>query len=136
MSTGIPQQDVSLLPGRYYHPDAKLEVSVYSDFIKNVGHRLYGKKHGIWLSYKKGDVLWEKFFYFEGVSCGIWERYWSNGNVSARKTFFSDMDSSVWEDYRINGELENLNLLVRGDFVPLHMCFLAAAGFDLPLSSL
>jgi hypothetical protein len=52
-----PEQDLSLLPGEYYHPEAELEVLIYTEegTIAIKQHRLKGDLHGIVEFYRAED---------------------------------------------------------------------------------
>jgi antitoxin component YwqK of YwqJK toxin-antitoxin module len=77
-----PQQDLSLLPGEYYHPEAQLEEINYLDGTpRRRGHLLHGEYHGIWEGYRQNGSLLRKHLYLYGISHRVWSWYWSDGTL-------------------------------------------------------
>jgi hypothetical protein len=77
-----PEQDLSLLPGEYYHPDAVLKVEYYpDDTLMRRGHFLKRKPHGVWKYYEPNGKISQKGHWFEGKEYGVWEWYREDGTI-------------------------------------------------------
>jgi len=78
-----PLQDLSLLPGEYYHRDAQLHKGHYrpKGILLWRGHRLYGDKHGVWEWYYKDGILERRENYLHGTPQGVWEWYREDGTL-------------------------------------------------------
>ena len=92
--TTKPTQVLSLLPGDYYHPEAKLIVYTYPDGTKTRGHKVHDKLHG------------------------IWEHYYWDGTLSWRRHLLQGKRHVRGELYREDGHLENLKLWYQNTQVP------------------
>jgi len=63
------KQDLSLLPGGYYHPKAEYEESRSRWPPGGKGHRVYGRKHGLWEHTVEGCTFLRNYW-FEGLMHG------------------------------------------------------------------
>jgi hypothetical protein len=74
------KQDLSLLPGDYYHPEAAYASASYPDgTLLWRGHRIRQILHGIWEEYYKDGTLERRRHYLHGKLHGLWEHYWTDG---------------------------------------------------------
>jgi antitoxin component YwqK of YwqJK toxin-antitoxin module len=109
-----PQQDLSLLPGIYYHPKAELVES-----ILDRGHLLKGSMHGIWEHYQEG-FLRARSCYLEGIPHGISENYWwETKGIRERGHYFHGEKHRVWERYESDGTLESKKTYIHGNQYPI-----------------
>jgi hypothetical protein len=63
------KQDLSLLPGGYYHPEAELEKSRSRWPPGGRGHRVDKRKHGLWEYTVEGRTFLRNYW-FEGLKHG------------------------------------------------------------------
>ena len=108
------KQDLSLLPGEFYHPEAKLVGSILGR-----GHFLKGSMHGIWEHYQ-GGVLKARSCYLEGIPHGVSENYWlETKGIRQRGHYFHGEKHRVWERYGLDGTLESKRTYIHGDEYPI-----------------
>ena len=111
--TTKPEQELSLLPGEYYHPEAKYEEDYHDSaktHLERRGHWLHRKPHG------------------------IWEWYHPNGTLSCRTHNLHGKLHGLWEDYREDGTLQWLRFWYEDNKTHVfHTLFKAATGSPLPL---
>jgi antitoxin component YwqK of YwqJK toxin-antitoxin module len=114
-----PEQDLSLLPGDYYHPEAELEVTLFPDGTPELrGHYLHGEPHGIWESYRPEGTLWRRGHYLKGEKHGAWENYHRNGNIKERGHYLEAGRHGLEEKYYEDGTINKLQLWYQGTIMP------------------
>ena len=113
-----PEQVLSLLPGEYYHPDAEYEENYFKTLLQR-GHRVNGKRHGIWESYRlNGTHLEWRGHYLHEKPHGVWEGYRPDETLKWRHHYLHEKPHGVWEGYRYNGISEKLECYSEGNQVP------------------
>jgi antitoxin component YwqK of YwqJK toxin-antitoxin module len=87
-----PRQELSLLPGIYYHPEARLEEGYWTDdHLTSRGHWLLGYQHGIWENYYWSDgSLMRRRHYLHGEKHGLEENYHPDGTLKKLQFFYKD----------------------------------------------
>ena len=98
-----PRQVLYLLPGEYYHPEAKYEEWYY-DSAKNHlewrGHWLHGKEHGLWEQYYFREdspaILKGRRHFLHGELHGVWEDYWTDGTLESLEFWYEDKETRVF----------------------------------------
>jgi hypothetical protein len=86
------KQDLSLLPGIYYHPKAELGIcSARGGHVAGRGHRVNRRKHGIW-EWTAGGELSTREYFFQGSQHGprynyidgtlVKSEFWYRGDVN------------------------------------------------------
>jgi hypothetical protein len=61
-----PEQELSLLPGDYYHPEAEYEENYHDSgktHLKSKGHKVRGLKHGVWEDYRLDGTTYAKRYH-------------------------------------------------------------------------
>jgi hypothetical protein len=87
-----PQQDLSLLPGEYYHPEAELGIEkTWRGVVAGRGHRVNRRKHGLW-EWTVGGKLSTREYFFQGSQHGpcynyidgtfVKSEFWYRGDVN------------------------------------------------------
>jgi len=92
------KQDLSLLPGGYYHPEAHL-VEIHFDPAKKLlwkrghklGWRLSPDRHGIWELYHPDGTITERQSWSFGKRHGFWKVYQKGGRPAADTFWYRDM---------------------------------------------
>jgi hypothetical protein len=89
-----PQQDLSLLPGGYYHPEAVLDdgLDLYTGLPKWRGHWLHGLRHGIWEFYRSDGTLIQRTSWLYHKVHGYDERYDEEGTLESKSLYLYDRE--------------------------------------------
>jgi antitoxin component YwqK of YwqJK toxin-antitoxin module len=87
-----PEQDLSLLPGIYYHPEAELEEELYPNGTPEWRvHYMHGEVHGVWEVYRPDGTLWWRTHYHHGKRHGVREGYNSkNGKLTVLEFWYKN----------------------------------------------
>jgi antitoxin component YwqK of YwqJK toxin-antitoxin module len=114
-----PQQDLSLLPGIYYHPEAAYASASYPDGTLLWRHHwLHGKLHGVCEEYwTNGTPRWRRH-YLHGELHGLWELYYKDGTLEGRRHYLHRKAYGLWEEYYKDGTPEKLAWYSEGNQIP------------------
>ena len=93
--TTKPKQDLSLLTGDYYHPEAEYKEYPWENGnIQFRGHKVNSEPHG------------------------IWEKYWEDGILRSRERYLHGQEHGLCESYRKSGAPNELKNYLEGDQIP------------------
>jgi antitoxin component YwqK of YwqJK toxin-antitoxin module len=113
------KQDLSLLPGGYYHPEAAYASASYPNgTLLWRGHRIRQIPHGIWEEYwGNGTPRWRRH-YLHGEPHGLWEEYYKDGILERRRHYLHRKAYGLWEEYYKDGTPEKLAWYSEGNRIP------------------